>query len=112
MIPEILLCIARTRGLDYLIRYSPHNNVTKETCPRMLVRTSLDDSQVMHWEPAKYVAELRAMKTDSNLLVFRINMDPAGHGGQSGRYNRLRGIAFDYAFVLWKLGVVPIPAPS
>jgi oligopeptidase B len=71
----------------------------------MLVKTSYNDSQVMYWEPAKYVARLRALKTDKNPLVFHINMDPAGHGGQSGRYNRLREIAFDYAFLLSQLGV-------
>jgi len=92
----------------YMIQYSPYDNVTKKAYPTMLVKTSLNDSQVMYWEPAKYVARLRAMKTDSNLLVFKINMDPAGHGGQSGRYNRLREIAFDYAFILWQLGVVKV----
>jgi oligopeptidase B len=57
----------------------------------------------MYWEPAKYVARLRALKTDRHALVFRINM-AAGHGGASGRYDRLREIAFDYAFMLWQLG--------
>ena len=93
---------------EYMMAYSPYDNVTKKAYPTLLVKTSLNDSQVMYWEPAKYVARLRAMKTDSNLLVFKINMDPAGHGGQSGRYNRLREIAFDYAFVLWQLGVVKV----
>ena len=91
---------------DYMIQYSPYDKVAKKAYPALLVKTSLNDSQVMYWEPAKYVAKLRAMKTDSNLLVFKINMDPAGHGGQSGRYNRLREIAFDYAFILWQLGIV------
>ena len=59
----------------------------------------------MYWEPAKYVAKLRAIKTDTNPLIFKINMDPAGHGGTSGRYDRLRETAFDYAFILWQLGV-------
>ncbi len=93
---------------DCMIKYSPYDNVTRKAYPALLVKTSLNDSQVMYWEPAKYVAKLRAMKTDSNLLVFKINMDPAGHGGQSGRYNRLREVAFDYAFILWRLGVVKI----
>ena len=70
----------------------------------MLVETSYNDSQVMYWEPAKYVAKLRAMKTDKNPLVFRINMEPAGHGGQSGRYDHLREIAFRDAFILEQLG--------
>lgn len=68
----------------------------------MLVRTSLNDSQVMYWEPARYVARLRAMKTDDNPLLFKINMD-AGHGGASGRYDYLKETALDYAFVLSQL---------
>jgi oligopeptidase B len=91
---------------EYMSKYSPYDNLTKKANPTILVKTLLNDSQVMYWEPARYVARLRAMKTDSNLLVFKINMDPAGHGGQSGRYNRLREIAFDYALILWQLGVV------
>jgi oligopeptidase B len=71
----------------------------------MLVRTSLNDSQVMFWEPAKYVARLRALKTDANPLYFKINM-AAGHGGSSGRYDALRETAFDYAFMLSQLGLV------
>ena len=70
----------------------------------MLVRTSLNDSQVMYWEPAKYVAKLRAMKTDHNLLLFKTNMG-AGHGGASGRYDSLRDTAFDYAFILGQFGI-------
>ena len=71
----------------------------------MLVKTSYNDSQVMYWEPAKWVAKLRAKKTDKNPLLFKINLEPAGHGGQSGRYNRLKEIAFDWAFTLQKLGI-------
>jgi oligopeptidase B len=69
----------------------------------MLVRTSLNDSQVMYWEPAKFVARLRTLKTDANPLLFLTNLG-AGHGGASGRYDRLREIALDYAFVLWRSG--------
>jgi oligopeptidase B len=69
----------------------------------MLVKTSLYDSQVMYWEPAKYVAKLRANKTDDQLLLFKINLE-AGHGGASGRYDALRELAFDYAFILTHLG--------
>jgi oligopeptidase B len=65
----------------------------------MLVKTGLNDSQVMYWEPAKYVAKLRALKTDGNLLAFKVNMG-AGHGGASGRYDYLREIALDYAVLL------------
>ena len=70
----------------------------------MLVKTSFNDSQVMYWEPAKYVAKLRTLKTDGNPLLLKTNM-AAGHGGASGRYDALREVAFDYAFVLAQLGV-------
>ncbi|HKX26214.1 MAG TPA: prolyl oligopeptidase family serine peptidase, partial [Blastocatellia bacterium] len=73
--------------------------------PSMLVRTSLNDSQVMYWEPAKYVARLRALKSDRNPLLFKIKLEPGGHGGASGRYDKLRDLAFDYAFILNQLGV-------
>jgi oligopeptidase B len=75
----------------------------------MLVRTSLHDSQVMFWEPAKYVARLRTLKTDANPLLLLTNMG-AGHGGASGRYDRLREVALDYGFLLWRLGVWQPPA--
>jgi oligopeptidase B len=90
---------------EYIRTYSPYDNLAHKAYPTMLVRTSYNDSQVMYWEPAKYVARLRAMKTDSNPLVFKINMEPAGHGGASGRYTKLRETAFDYAFILWQLGI-------
>jgi oligopeptidase B len=89
----------------YMLSYSPYDQVARKAYPTMLVKTSYNDSQVMYWEPAKYVAKLRAMKTDDNPLVFNVNMDPAGHGGKSGRYEKLRERAFDYAFILWQLGV-------
>ena len=89
----------------YMLSYSPYDQIVRKPYPTMLVKTSYNDSQVMYWEPAKYVARLRAMKTDSNPLVFNINMDPAGHGGKSGRYERLRERAYDNAFILWQLGV-------
>ena len=82
--------------------YCPYTNIRPQPYPTMLVRTSLHDSQVMYWEPAKYVARLRASKTDDNPLVFKINME-AGHGGASGRYDYLKETAFDYAFVLTHL---------
>jgi oligopeptidase B len=88
----------------YMKSYSPYDNIEAKAYPTMLVRTSLNDSQVMYWEPAKYVAKLRAMKTDKNLLVFKTNMG-AGHGGASGRYDALRDTAFDYAFVLSQFGI-------
>src|SRR5215467_3636651 len=90
---------------DYMRSYSPYDNVEKKAYPTMLVRTSLNDSQVMYWEPAKYVAKLREMKTDNNLLLFKIKLEPGGHGGASGRYDRLHDTAFDYAFILGQFGV-------
>ena len=82
--------------------YCPYTNIEAHPYPTMLVRTSLNDSQVMYWEPAKYVAKLRAHKTDNNPLLFKINMD-AGHGGASGRYDYLKETALDYAFILTQL---------
>jgi len=87
----------------YMKQYSPYDNVAAKAYPIMLVRSSYNDSQVMYWEPAKYVAKLRALKTDSNPLLFKINMDPAGHGGASGRYDRLKDVAYDYAFIIREL---------
>ena len=90
---------------DYMRSYSPYENLEKKAYPTMLVRTSLNDSQVMYWEPAKYVARLRSLKTDNNLLLFKIKLEPGGHGGASGRYDRLKDTAFDYAFILSQFGV-------
>ena len=92
----------------YMKTYCPYTNLAPGPYPIMLVRTSLHDSQVMYWEPAKYVAKLRAVRTDDRLLVLKTNMD-AGHGGASGRYDFLREIAFDYAFVLTQLGRASAP---
>jgi oligopeptidase B len=94
------------RYFDYMLSYSPYDNIAPKAYPAMLVQTSLNDSQVMVWEPAKYVARLRAVKTDANPVLLKINME-AGHGGASGRYDFLREIAFTYAFVLWQLGRLP-----
>jgi oligopeptidase B len=90
---------------DYMMQYSPYDNVQAKAYPTMLVRSSYNDSQVMYWEPAKWVAKLRARKTDTNPLLLKMNMDPAGHGGRSGRYDRLHDTAWDYAFVLSQLGM-------
>ena len=89
---------------DYMLSYSPYDNVEAKDYPSMLVTTGLHDSQVQYWEPAKWVARLRALKTDQNRLVLKTNMD-AGHGGASGRYKRYREIAFDYAFLLDEAGI-------
>ncbi len=90
---------------DYMLSYSPYDNLKAEKYPAMLVETSLNDSQVMYWEPAKYVAKLRTLKTDGNPLLLRVNMD-AGHGGASGRYDFLKELAFTYAFILGVLGII------
>jgi oligopeptidase B len=90
---------------NYMLSYSPYDNLKQDSYPSMLVKTSLHDSQVMYWEPAKYVAKLRTFKTDSNPLLLVTNMK-AGHGGASGRYDYLKEIAFDYAFLLRELAVV------
>ncbi len=92
--------------LAYMLSYSPYDNIQARDYPAMLVETSLNDSQVMYWEPAKYVAKLRAVKTDHNPVLLKTNMG-AGHGGASGRYEYLREIAFTYTFILWQLGLAP-----
>lgn len=84
---------------DYMLSYSPYDNVQATDYPHMLVTTGLHDSQVQYWEPAKWVAKLRERKTDENLLLMKTNMD-AGHGGASGRFNRLHEVAFRHAFIL------------
>jgi oligopeptidase B len=89
---------------DAMRAYSPYDNLAAAAYPAMLVETSLNDSQVMYWEPAKYVAKLRRLKTDGNPLLLRVNMD-AGHGGASGRYDYLKEIAFTYSFILGVLGL-------
>jgi oligopeptidase B len=89
----------------YMLSYSPYDNLKPGNYPAMLVKTSIHDSQVMYWEPAKYVARLRTLKTDSNPLLLVTNMK-AGHGGASGRYDYLKEIAFDYAFLLHELGLL------
>ena len=89
---------------EYMKSYSPYDNLEAKAYPAMLVKTSFDDSQVMYWEPAKYVAKLRTLKTDKNPLILKTNM-AGGHGGSSGRYDRLREIAFDYAFMLTQTGI-------
>jgi len=89
---------------EYMLSYSPYDNLKEGQYPAMLVKTSLNDSQVMYWEPAKYVAKLRTLKRDDRPLLLHINMD-AGHGGASGRYDYLKEIAFDYAFLLTQLGI-------
>jgi oligopeptidase B len=88
----------------YMKSYCPYTNLERKAYPAILVKTGLNDSQVMYWEPAKYVARLRVLKTDAKALLFKINMG-AGHGGASGRYDYLREIALDYAFLLREIGI-------
>jgi oligopeptidase B len=89
---------------DYMKSYSPYDNLEKRAYPAILVTTSLNDSQVMYWEPAKYVARLRTLKTDNNPLLMKINMG-AGHGGASGRYDRLKEQAFEWTWMLDQFGI-------
>ncbi|MCD4679471.1 MAG: S9 family peptidase [Bacteroidales bacterium] len=89
---------------DYMLSYSPYDNVEAKDYPALLVTTGLHDSQVQYWEPAKWVAKLREMKTDDNLLVLYINMD-VGHGGASGRFQRYKETALEYAFLLDLAGI-------
>ena len=89
---------------EYMKKYSPYDNIRKADYPAMLVKVSLNDSQVPYWEGAKLVAKLRDFKTDKNPLLLKTNMG-AGHGGASGRYDAFREVAFDYAFMLWQMGI-------
>jgi oligopeptidase B len=89
---------------DYMCTYSPYENIARKKYPAMLVTTSLNDSQVMYWEPAKYVTKLRAYKTDNNPLLLKTNMG-AGHGGASGRYDAIREGAFNMAWMLSQSGI-------
>lgn len=89
---------------DYMLSYSPYDQVEAKDYPHLLVTTGLHDSQVQYWEPAKWVARLRALKTNQNRLVLKTNMG-AGHGGASGRYRRYRETAFYYAFLLDLAGI-------
>jgi len=84
---------------DYMLSYSPYDNVAAREYPAMLVTTGLHDSQVQYWEPAKWVARLRAMRVNDAPLLFRTTM-AAGHGGRSGRFEALRETARDYAFII------------
>ena len=84
---------------DYIKSYSPYDNVEAKNYPALLITAGLNDSRVKYWEPAKWTAKLRTMKTDNNILLLKTNMG-AGHGGASGRYESIKETAFEYAFVL------------
>jgi len=94
----------RAEDYFYMKNYCPYTRLERKDYPAMLIKTGLNDSQVMYWEPAKYTAKLRTLKTDGNVLLLKTNLG-AGHGGASGRYDYLKEIAFDYAFVLSELGI-------
>jgi oligopeptidase B len=89
---------------EYMLSYSPYDNVAPQAYPAMLVTTGLHDSQVQYWEPAKWVARLRALRTDEHVLVLRVNLE-AGHGGKSGRFQRYQETAEEYAFLLDQVGL-------
>jgi oligopeptidase B len=89
---------------DYMKSYSPYDNIEKKAYPNMLVTTGLHDSQVQYWEPAKWVAKLREMKTDNNLLLLKTDME-AGHGGASGRFEAIKEVALEYAFIFKLEGI-------
>jgi len=89
---------------DYMIKYSPYDNVKAQAYPNMLIEVSLNDSQVPYWEGAKFAAKVREMKTDNNIVLLKTNMG-AGHGGSSGRYDRLKEVAFEYAYALSQVGL-------
>jgi len=95
---------------DVMRSYCPYTNLEGKAYPAILVKTSFNDSQVMYWEPAKYVAKLRTLKTDTRPLLLKTNL-AAGHGGASGRYDHLHEVAFDYAFILGQMGILPEPGP-
>ena len=92
-------------AFDYMMSYSPYDNLEAKAYPATLVTTSFNDSQVMYWEPAKYVAKLRALKTDDNELLLKTKLEAAGHGGASGRYDRWRDRALEMAWMLAQAGV-------
>src|SRR6266849_220078 len=90
---------------EYILSYSPYDNLREAAYPPMLLTESLNDSQVAYWEAAKFVAKARVLKTDRNPILLRMKMDPAGHGGASGRYDQLRDRAFEYAWMLSQVGI-------
>jgi len=90
---------------DYILKYSPYDNLHKAAYPPMLLTESLNDSQVAYWEAAKFVAKARTLKADNNPILLKMKMDPAGHGGASGRYDQIRDRAFECAWLLSQVGV-------
>jgi len=93
---------------DYIKSYSPYDNVKRQAYPHMLITGGISDPRVTYWEPAKWTARLRDLKTDDNLLLLKIHMD-SGHGGASGRFSHLKEVALEYAFVLKTFGLSKTP---
>ncbi len=91
-------------AFDYMIKYSPYDNVKAQNYPNMLIEVSVNDSQVPYWEGAKLAAKIRALKTNDSQILLKTNMG-AGHGGSSGRYDKLKEVAFDYAYALKQVGI-------
>ena len=89
---------------NYILSYSPYDNVTNQNYPNMLITGGINDSQVLFHEPAKWTAKLREHKTDDNILIMRMNME-SGHGGATGRYSRIKDVAFEFAFILNRVGI-------
>lgn len=96
--------ITDKEAFEYIRSYSPYDQVSAQDYPPLLITGGLNDPRVTYWEPAKWTAKLRATKTDDNVLLMKINMG-AGHGGKSGRWNRIQEIAEEYAFILWQMGL-------
>lgn len=92
------------KAWDYMVQYSPYDNVKRQKYPNMLIEVSLNDSQVPYWEGAKFAAKVREMNTGNSVILLKTNMG-AGHGGSSGRYDRLKEVAFDYAYALTEVGI-------
>jgi oligopeptidase B len=92
----------QAQAFDLIASYCPYHNVGAHAYPPLLVTAGLNDPRVTYWEPAKWVAKLRATKTDSNILLLKTNMG-AGHGGKSGRFESLRETAEEFAFILWQM---------
>jgi oligopeptidase B len=92
------------KAWDYMYSYSPYENIKAQPYPNMLIEVSLNDSQVPYWEGAKFAAKVREFKKNDSVVLLKTNMG-AGHGGSSGRYDRLKEIAFDYAYALTQVGI-------
>ena len=91
-------------AFDYMVKYSPYDNVKAQAYPNMLIEVSINDSQVPYWEGAKFAAKIREMNTGDNTILLKTNMG-AGHGGASGRYDALKEAAFNYAYALSQVGI-------